>query len=127
MEWFLNEGENVKAHLSILEDKHRCHGEHHRSHAHRVIKQHGSNLGQKEAITHQHLHIVNRTVRYIIDDHVEEVENVAHGIIIGVEARTAEVKPRKHWPDRNQDDKDGQVSVLKDDLSDTETMFSSIF
>ena len=71
VEWFLFKDENVKDHFSILEEEHGSHCEDHHSQAHRVVKQHTRYLYQKEAVTNKHLHVVNRAVRDIVDNHVK--------------------------------------------------------
>ena len=71
VERFFLKDENVKDHLSILEEEHRSHSEYHHSQAHSVVEQHTRYLYQKEAVANKHLHVVNCAVRDIVDNHVE--------------------------------------------------------
>ena len=68
--WLLNESQNVEANLSVLKDYEWHHGENDHFHTASVIKELTCNLRQKEAVSHQVLHIINSSVRYHMNCHI---------------------------------------------------------
>ena len=68
--WLLNISQNVEANLSILKDYEWHHRKYNHLHTARVIKEHACNLRQKEAVSHQVLHIINSGVRDHMNRHV---------------------------------------------------------
>ena len=116
LERLFDEGQDVEAHFPVLEDEHGCHGEHHRAHAANIVEEHAGDLYQKEAITNQHLHIIDGAVGDILRDHVQEVVKIAKCIVVRVQLSHAEVEPGEEGPRSRHYHEKCQIRVLEDDL-----------
>ena len=116
LERLFDEGQDVEAHFTVLEDEHGCHGEHHRTHTTHIVEEHAGDLYQKEAVADQHLHVIDGAVWDILRDHVQEVVKIAKRIVIRVQLSHAEVEPGEEGPCSRHYHEKCQICVLEDDL-----------